>query len=182
MINTIGIILIFFYFLIKKLLGYGVNDFAKNDIPFKLFEIELKNILKDNIVNYIKTGSAACGISIDTSDLDMAIIVHNFEEAIDALQANKYVVTKKYDHYINLTRFNNENVLKGCDTDVKIYYKNENDEFYRLRQALIRYINHVNFCDRYWLISKKVWYRCIGNINQYENEKIKFYKKHRILV
>jgi hypothetical protein len=65
------------------------------------------------------------------------------------------------------------------DTDIKIYF--EKKEIIRLRRACRINAKNVPLSKRYWLISQKIWYNLSGQFEKYNNIKIAYYKKHKII-
>lgn len=177
MFEIIPIFFIFIVCIIKKIF-VRTNDFEKNRDLFEKLAHNTKQILNDNIVNFIRTGSTVCGISVGSSDVDMGIFVKDPTDAINTLQNNGYVITKKYDHYINLTKVKNP-ITNNFDSDVKIYF--DRNELNRLKIAIEKYHQKIKTVERYWLIAQKIWFDWSQQPLKYENVKIAFYKKHGIL-
>ena len=173
MINTIIITIIF---IALSAIKYFVksNDFSKNYHLYYILANKVCLILGDNLIKYIRTGSTSCGISIGSSDVDIGIIVRNVNDALIKLEKNGFIVTKKYDHFINLTQSNNH-----IDYDVKIYI--DHNELNRLENSINVYAKSIGTSERYWLMSEKIWYNLTKQFDAYERAKIIYYKKHNIL-
>lgn len=123
MMDVFDITLIFIYLLIKKFFNYDTNDSTKNNELFTKLELELRNILGNNLVNYTKTGSTVC----DICDLDMAIIVGDIKGAMNKLRINGF---------INLTREKCD-IINNYYANIKNYY--DKIDFYHLKHAFISY-------------------------------------------
>lgn len=153
------------------------DDFNLNFDNFNKLVVEIKTILGD--VKYIRTGSTACGISIGSSDIDIGIFTAKCDNAITKLEQKGYIITKKYNHFVNLTKQNNE-ITNGFDTDVKIYF--DDKELERLCTAIKNYTERIHVSERCWIIAQKIWFNFSNQMGKYNDSKIAYYRKHEILV
>lgn len=170
--------IIFVGLCIRKII-YRSDDFAVNNDLFLLLVEEVENILgKDNVISYTRTGSTACGISIGSSDIDIGIYVESPLVAISELERNGYVVTKRLNHFVNLTKLKNP-TTRNLDTDVKIYFHKEEVE--RLRHVCTVNARNVNFRERLWVVAQKIYFSLINNMVEYEKVKLDYYRRHGIL-
>ena len=180
MINTIIISIIFaFLYAINYLFKKDrQHDFKKNHHLYKKLAKNVSQLLGDNLVKYIRTGSTACGISIGSSDIDIGIFVNDVGAALETLIDNGFIITQKYGHFINLTKAKNP-LTANLDCDVKIYFQEE--ELDRLDEAIKKYTDTVSACTRYWIISQKFWYNLTNQSGTYDIIKKAYYRKYHIL-
>lgn len=168
-------VIIFLYLILKKIF-ICYDEFSLNSNIYDELVEELKYILKNEMIDSTRTGSTVCGISINSSDVDIGVYCTDVQLAVKLLTNNDYTVTEEFPHFYNLTR---NKTYKNFNIDIKIYF--DQNELHRLRNVCQINAKTVPLSERYWLIANKIWFHYTNQTSEYNRIKFAYYKKHKII-